>query len=371
MLAHTGDRLVDHLVVVAEVGDHAQPRLHLVDHIARRVVIGVHQVDREVVDLLRDAGLKLHQLAQVRLQFGDEHIGPPGVLRGQPVRAAIPGPHERQAVPVQPVRRGPVHVVRPPPVADRHSVLVVADAVVVLVVELVDLDLVALAHRPAGERLRVPVGHLLHALDHLGDALVRPAARRAVYPQRLPPRRPRREAVQVRQLAVVIHVQVGDEDVVDVLDRYLERRDVPQAPRAKVEEQPGTVAQLDHDAGRRLVPLGRERARAHERDPHLIWPELLKQREEVARAHHARRGLEIRRQRDPLPRPPAVDARGGDLAIGRPGCRVHFTSHIASLLTVARCAVVLLHGVATVPASLGTSLLPACPPGHPPLPRPP
>lgn len=42
---------------------------------------------------------------------------------------------------------------------------------------------------------------------------------------------------------------------------------------------------------------------------------------------------------------PAVDARRRNLAVRRPGGRIHYISHVANLLGVARCAVVLPGGV--------------------------
>ena len=74
---------------------------------------------------------------------------------------------------------------------------------------------------------------------------------------------------------VVVHVQVGQEDVVDLRHRDAHGEDVLDAAGAEVEEEPVAVAQLDHDAGAGLVAPGRERAAADERDPHLIRPEGL------------------------------------------------------------------------------------------------
>ena len=91
--------------------------------------------------------LQLLQLRQVGLHLGDEDVDALRELGGELVRAAVAGPDEREAVPVEPVGGGAVLGVGAAPVADRHAVLVVADAVVVAEVELVDLDLVAVADR--------------------------------------------------------------------------------------------------------------------------------------------------------------------------------------------------------------------------------
>ena len=45
-------------------------------------------------------------------------------------------------------------------------------AVVIAEIEFVDLDLVAIANREGVERVRVPMGHHLHALDHVRDAVL-------------------------------------------------------------------------------------------------------------------------------------------------------------------------------------------------------
>ena len=54
----------------------------------------------------------------------------------------------------------------------------------------------------------------------------------------------------------MVDVEVGDEDVVDRLERHLRREDVAQAARTEVEEEAIAVPELDQDAGRRLVALG-------------------------------------------------------------------------------------------------------------------
>jgi hypothetical protein len=46
--------------------------------------------------------------------------------------------------------------------------------------------------------------------------------------------------------------------------------DVLDTPRAEVKEEPIAATQLDHDSGPGQIAVGRERAAADERDPHLI-----------------------------------------------------------------------------------------------------
>ena len=173
--------------------DHRQARLDLVEHVADGVVRGVSLVDRRVHDDGRHAEFQRLEVGRVRLHFGDEHVHALGQFQREFVGPPVAGPDERQPIPVEPVGRGAVLGVRPPPVADGHAVLVVADAVVVAEIELVDLDLVAVADRGGVEGVRVPMGHHLHAIDQVLDAVLRRPARWPMHAQRLPASHPRRE----------------------------------------------------------------------------------------------------------------------------------------------------------------------------------
>src|SRR5208283_2427150 len=179
-------------------------------------------------------------------------------------------------VPVQTVGRGAVLGMRAPPMADRDAVLVVADAVLVLPVELVDLDLVAVPDRAAVEGFQMPLEHLLHAGDHGLGAEIRRASRGPGNPQRhLPSSSPRRKWEEIGQVVVVVHVQVGNEYVVNTRHRHAHGEYVLDTARPEVEEEAVAVAQLDHDARASLIAPGREGATADERDPHLVLPEDL------------------------------------------------------------------------------------------------
>jgi hypothetical protein len=191
--------------------------------------------------------------------------------------------------------------VRTLPVDDLDSVLVKADASVVTEVELGDVDVVALADREHAERVPVPGEHLLHALHHVRRSELGGASRRAEHPQGLvPPPGPAAEHVQVRQGAEVVDVQVGDEDLVELVEGQPGRDVVRHRPFADVEDEVVAVAQLDED---RSVHLARsnERRRSHERDPQLVWPKFLGPGEPVRCARQAGRRADAAEQHSLLP----------------------------------------------------------------------
>src|SRR5271167_81834 len=155
--------------------------------------------------------------------------------------------------------------------ADCDAVVVVADAVLVLPVELIDLDLIAVPDRAGVEGFQVPLEHLLHARDHALGPEVRRASGRPSDSQRLLPSScPRREWEEIGQVVVVVYMQVGDEDVVNIRNRNAHGEDVLDAAWAEVEEEAVAVAQFDHDAGAGLIAPGREGAAAYEGNPHLV-----------------------------------------------------------------------------------------------------
>ena len=176
MDANAGQDFRDLRFVVAKMRHHSEPGLHLVDQVPGSVVRRVGLVDGDVGHHGGHSELERAEVSQVRLRFGDEHIHALGQLRGQLIRPAVAGPDERKSVPVEPIRAGAVLGVRTPPVADRHPILVVADAVVVAEIEFVDFDFVAVADRECVETIRVPMRHLPHVIDHVPDAVLRRSA---------------------------------------------------------------------------------------------------------------------------------------------------------------------------------------------------
>src|SRR5579864_6942098 len=73
----------------------------------------------------------------------------------------------------------------------------------------------------------------------------------------------------------MVHVQVGDEDIVNLRHRDAHGENVLDAAGAEVEEEAVAVAQFDHDASAGLLAPGRKGATPDERDPHLVRPDGL------------------------------------------------------------------------------------------------
>src|SRR5208282_6050865 len=184
MGANAGADLVEIVIVELEVGKHRAARVDLLKEVARCVRNRMVDVYRVVVEDFRQSVLVLVDAGQIRLRLGDKDIDALGVFGCQFVGPAVTGPHERKAIPVQTISRGAILGVRAPPVADCDAVLLVADAVLVLPVELVDLDLVSVPDRAGIESFQVPFEHLLHAGDHGLGAELRRASRRPGDPQR-------------------------------------------------------------------------------------------------------------------------------------------------------------------------------------------
>ena len=188
----------------------------------------------------------------------------------------------------------------PGPVANHDAVLVVADAVLVLPIELGDIHLVTVTHRGVVEVLLVPAHHLAHVLGHVLDAELLAGTGGAVETQRLPPARPCGEGVAIWEVGVVIAVQVGDEDVVDQGRRNLHCDGVLHAAVPQVEEEPArlraVVAQLDQHGGSRLLARRRPRRAAQELHPHLSGRQGLGAGQvDVAVPHRRRREVVIRK----------------------------------------------------------------------------
>ena len=124
--------------------------------------------------------------------------------------------------------------------------------------------------------------------------------------QRLPAPHPRSEGEEVGKVRVVIDMEMGEENIVDRLQRHRHRDDVAHAAGAEIEEEPLAVTQLDHDAGAGLRSRDRDRRAADERDPHFVGADLLLTRVVDVVADEIGRRPVIRRKRDSAARHAAV-----------------------------------------------------------------
>ena len=136
--------------------------------------------------------------------------------------------------------------------------------------------------------------------------------------QRLPAPHPRREGEEVGKVRVVIDMEMGEENIVDRLQRHRHRDDVAHAAGAEIKEEPLAVTQFDHDAGAGLRARDRDRRTADEGDPHFVGADLLLTRVIDVVADEIGRRPVIRRKRDSAARHAAVRV----LCLGDPLLRV-------------------------------------------------
>ena len=72
----------------------------------------------------------------------------------------------------------------------------------------------------------------------------------------------------------MIDMEMGEENIVNRLQRNSHRDYVPHAAGAEIKEKSLAVTQLHHDAGAGLCACDRDRRTANEGDPHFIGAEL-------------------------------------------------------------------------------------------------
>ncbi len=202
---------------------------------------------------------------------------------------------------------------------DPHAVFLVDHTPVVAKVELVDLDVPALADGEDAERIDVPAEHHLHTLDHLGRAVLGCSTARSVHSERIVPASgPGAEHPDVGQTAEVIDVQVRDEDVLDLVQRDAGSDVVRGRALAQIEHEVSAVAELHED--RRVHLSGSDRRRrAHEDDPHLVRLNFLGTWEPVRCALHPGRGSDPFEEQPLLPAIAryATEERGANLLDAR------------------------------------------------------
>ena len=129
------------------------------------------------------------------------------------------------------------------------AVLVVADAIALFPIELGDFNFETVSDGAGVEILLVPAIHLSHVMHHVLDTQLRSSSRRTVNPQGLKAARVGPERIHVRQICVMVRVEMADEDVVYQGRRYLHGNRVAYAAVAQIEEESArlraTIAKLD------------------------------------------------------------------------------------------------------------------------------
>ncbi len=179
--------------------------------------------------------------------------------------------------------------------SDRDSVLLKDDVVDLRPVVLVHLE----REGPRVDRPRQRPGHpgpgLLHVVHGRLRAPLRGRAASARSPDTQRYRAVVLRAVDVERLEVtrVVHVKMREEDLVEEVQRYPERVDPLQRAGPHVEDELVTVAQLDQEAGCRLLEPRHRHAGATGDNAHLVGIQCLGAREVhvVARARTGSRPL--------------------------------------------------------------------------------
>ena len=118
------------------------------------------------------------------------------------------------------------------------AAVVVAKAVLVLPVELGDFDLETTPDRDVFEVLGVPHHHFLHLVHDVLRAEIGTCPRWAVYPQGIEATHRCGKWIHVRQVGVVINVEVRNEHVIDLSWQDSHAEDVLDASVAKIEKEP-------------------------------------------------------------------------------------------------------------------------------------
>src|SRR5208337_2189036 len=125
----------------------------------------------------------------------------------------------------------------------------------------------------------------------------------------------------------MVHVQVSNENVVNLLHRDTHGHDILEAAGAEVEEEAVAVAQFYHDTCARLFSSGWEGATADERDSHLVWPDGLSAGEVVHPGLDVGRWPVVWRQLEAAARLPPVGIHGHVLRIKL--TRLHITQKLS------------------------------------------
>ncbi len=98
------------------------------------------------------------------------------------------------------------------------------------------------------------------------------------------------EPIERGQVAPVVDVQMGQEDLVELGMRHADRIQIRAGTRPEIEDEDIAIPQLNQPASRCLLPPRKRHPRAQRRNPHLVGPKLFARVVEIwvspTLAHH-------------------------------------------------------------------------------------
>ena len=201
---------------------------------------------------LRRLVVELHHVAGHGHGLVDDHVGVLGVFERPLRRHRVAAVDDLVSVPFEGEADGTVSDVDGRPGAHRHTVLLVDDLVLALVVELMNRDLCGyrVDHRRTGHI--VPVIGLQEVLDgvlgaHVGAGTARPPDLQRVRSARRPAPGP-----ESGEIAPVVRVQMTDEDLRQEVHRDHHRGDIGHRARTDVEQEFVTISKFQQEAARSL-----------------------------------------------------------------------------------------------------------------------
>ena len=252
------------------MGAHREARLDLIVEIAGRIGRIVRHIHGRAPHQRQQPHRPRPGCDDIGLDFGDQQVRPLGELDRPGIGPTIAGEHKAQAIPVEPVSRSAIADMRLLPMPDGDPVLLVSDAAVVLVIELLHIELETLSGRQGLKILALPGQHLLHPVHHVARAQLGRSARWPVDPQLLvPASAPRTKGVGIGHRGDMIPVQVSQEDVIEPIERHPSGKVIRDRAGPEIEYEALTVAQFDIDRRAHLAGADQRRG-AHEGDPHLV-----------------------------------------------------------------------------------------------------
>ena len=151
--------------------------------------------------------------------FVDGDIRAFRMLQPPLVRISVAGVGELEAVPVEDEADRPIESMNGRHSLDDNAVLLVDDLIHALVVELGNLELLALRVHVAKARGRVPGQHLFHMRDRIGRSVfflgaVRPPNAQGYLTVRNDPAHPK-----ITEITEMVAMQMPDENLIEVVER--------------------------------------------------------------------------------------------------------------------------------------------------------